>query len=64
MKIWIIIQLKNQIGDLKKIIELEIAIEKMIHDDGVGKFIPTPPEIAKKNATINMKNENDQECFK
>ena len=46
----------------EKLIELEIQIEE-IHDDGVGKFIPTPPEIANKNATINMKNEND-DCFK
>ena len=64
MKIWIIIQPENQIGDLKKIIELEVAIEEMVHDDGVGKFIPTPKPIANKNATINMKNENDEECLK
>ena len=47
----------------EKIIDLEIQIEQMIHDDGVGKFIPTPEPIATKGATINMKNEND-ECFK
>ena len=47
----------------EKINELELAIEEMIHDDGVGKFIPTPPEIAKKNATINMKSD-DNDCFK
>ena len=46
-----------------KIIELELAIEEMIHDNGVGKFILTPPEIAKKNATINMKKDGN-ECFK
>ena len=47
----------------EKIIQLEIQIEEMIHDDGVGKFIPTPEPISKKRATINMKNKDD-ECFK
>ena len=48
----------------QKIIDLEIQIEEMIHDDGIGKFIPTPEPIANKNATINMKNEKDEECLK
>ena len=30
----------------------------------VGKFIPLPDWLKKKQAIINMKNENDEECFK
>ena len=48
---------------LGKINDLELAIEEMIHDDGVGRFILTPPEIAKKNARVNMKSDGD-DCFK
>ena len=30
----------------------------------VGKFIPLPDSLAAKKAIINMRNENDEECFK
>ena len=46
----------------EEVIRLEIAIEEMILGDGIGSFIPTPPEIAKKKAVINPKND-DVFCF-
>ena len=44
----------------EKIIELEVAIEEMIHGEGVGNYIPIPPEIANKKAKINPKNDDDK----
>ena len=40
--------------------KLEIHLDEMT----VGKFIPLPDSLDAKKALTNMKNENDEECFK
>ena len=43
-----------------KVEKLEIHLDEMT----VGKFIPLPDWLDAKKALTNMKNENDEECFK
>ena len=43
-----------------KVEKLEIHLDEMT----VGKFIPLPEWLDAKKALTNMKNENDEECFK
>ena len=43
--------------------KLEIQVDEMSHDDGVGEWIPLPELLEKKKALINPKNK-DKECFK
>ena len=43
-----------------KVERVEIQTDEM----RVGKFIPLPDSLAAKKAIINMRNENDEECFK
>ena len=42
---------------------LEINVDEMSRDDGVGEWIPLPETLEKKKALINPKNKDD-ECFK
>lgn len=48
---------------LSKINELAIKFIKY-NPLGAGKYIFTPPHISNKKCIINIKNENDNECFK
>ena len=44
--------------------KLEIQVDEMSRDDGVGEWIPLPEILEKKKALINPQNKEDDECFK
>ena len=50
-------------GRFLKVEKLEIQVDEISHDDGVGEWMPLPEILKKKNALINPQN-NDEECFK